>query len=332
MKMQWRVIFIVVLTVFVCTSVFLSFNAISRPTYEYSEQTDVGGTGVNGWVFEGFNGNPKTADVRVYHPMVKNSLRITADDSSYVEDKSRSVVGIDKFTFVSDENMQVCYIGPNVAYIDEQAFFGCFALKAIIVDEANPYFTDIEGVLYKKDLSEIILYPTNHVNYLKEIGKVSEDYYETNPETYDIPEGVRRIATGCFYKTWGIKEITLPSTLEEIGDMAFFKCQEVQMIVLPDGLKKIGDDSFSYCSKMRGAIYIPTSVESIGHHCFYKCDGLEVFYLGAASQDDIKLGGRWQPKEENKFSAEAPFFRKTRAQADEYNKSLEPISEAASEN
>lgn len=329
MKMQWRIVFVVVLTVFVCASVFLSFNAISRPTYEYSEQTNVGGTGVDGLVFDGFNGNPGTAEVRVYHPMVKNASRISVSESSYVEDTSRTVVGIDKFTFVSDENMQVCYIGPNVAYIDEQAFFGCFALKAIIVDEANEYFDDIDGVLYTKDLSEIIIYPTNHINYLKEIGKVPEDYYESNPETYAIPEGVRRVATGCFYKTWGIKEITLPSTLEEIGDMAFFKCQSMQLTVLPDGLKKIGNDSFSYCFEMRGALYIPASVESIGHHCFYKCDALEAFYLGAASENDISLGGKWQPKGENSFKAQEPFFGKTREQAEQYNAA--PASETNAE-
>ena len=229
-----------------------------------------------------------------------------------VEDTSRTVAGIDKFTFVSDENMQVCYIGPDVAYIDEQAFFGCFALKAIIVDKANSRYRDIDGVLYTKDLSEIILYPPNHFDYLKETGKAGGDD-ETGPETYTIPEGVRRVATGCFYKARDIKEIALPSTLEEIGDMAFFKCQELKLLVLPDGLREIGNDSFSYCSAMRGAMYIPSSVKSIGHHCFYKCDALEAFYLGAAGEEDILLGGKWQPKGENSFSADPPFFGKTRA-------------------
>ena len=318
--------FIAVLSVFVVASVYLSFTVISRDTYEYEQQTDVGGTGVEGLVFCGFNGSLETSEVRVYHPFVKNKNR-TSDNDAFVEDETRTVVGIDKFTFVSDENMQYCYVGPDVAYIDEQAFFGCFALRAIIVDEANPYYTDIDGVLYTKDKSEILLYPTYHTEYLVKIGKVPEGYFETHDETYEIPEGVKRIATGCFYKTWGIKKITLPSTLESIGDMAFFKCESMTLAQLPDSLKEIGNDSFSYCKVMEGVMFIPESVDNIGHHCFYKCEKLKSFYLGDKDESTIVLGGRWQPKGENTFSAEPPVFGSSRAEAQRIN--LEALEQAS---
>ncbi len=341
-----KIIFTLVLVVFVGASVWLSFNAISRPTYEYEEQTDVGGTGVDGVVLSGFNGNPETPIVRVYHPMVKNTedvypeafdygedapvvamdyLTYTEDEAppAYIEDTSRTVVAIDKFTFVSDENMQYCYIGPDVTYVDPQAFFGCFALRAIYVDEDNPYYTDIDGVLYTKDMKTMIIYPTYHISHLQDIGKVPVGYYddpEVHPETYQVPEGVEKIAAGCFYKTWGIREITLPSTLKEIGDMAFFKCQSLQLIELPDGLETIGDDAFSYCFSMMGALYIPDSVKTIGHHCFYKCelnDEVNVeFYMGHQSEAEINLGGRWLPKKENRFTSDPPFWGKTRQEAE----------------
>ncbi|NMP38238.1 MAG: leucine-rich repeat domain-containing protein [Clostridiales bacterium] len=321
-----KVMFIVILSIFVIASVYLSFTVISRDTYEYEQQTDVGGTGVDGLVFCGFNGNLNTSEVRVYHPFVKNKNR-TGDNDAFVEDGTRTVVAIDKFTFVSDENMQYCYVGPDVAYIDEQAFFGCFALRAIIVDDANEYYTDVDGVLYTKDKTEILLYPTYHTEYLVKIGKVPENYYETHDETYEIPEGVKRIATGCFYKTWGIKEITLPSTLESIGDMAFFKCESMLLTKLPDSLKEMGNDSFSYCKSMTGALFVPESVDSIGHHCFYKCEKLTGFYMGDKDESTIALGGKWQPKGENAFSAKPPVFGAVRADVESLNlKALEEAS------
>lgn len=324
MKTWQKILFSLALVVFVGASVWLSFNAISRPTYEYEYQTNIAGTELEGVVFAGFNGNSTTADVRVYHPMVKNENRVSDDDPAYVEDTSRSVVAIDKFTFVSDENMQYCYIGPDVQYIDEQAFFGCFALRAIYVDEANPYFCDVDGVLFSKDMKTMYLYPTYHISHLQDIGKVETGYYDTHPETYEIPEGVERVATACFYKTWGIKQIILPSTIKELGEMAFFKCQSMELINLPDGLKKIGNDTFSYCFSMVGALYIPESVEEIGHHAFYKCkeDESLKFYLAAASEDDIILGGRWLPKHDNLFTSVKADFGKTRAEADAYNLSI----------
>lgn len=352
MSRMSKILFTLVLVLFVGSSVWLSFNAISRPTFEYEDQTDVGGTGVDGVVLSGFNGNPTTPIVRVYHPMVKNTEGIypeqpdygedlpvvtlknqtveDADPPAYIEDTSRTVVAIDKFTFVSDENMQYCYIGPDVAYVDPQAFFGCFALRAIYVDDANPYYTDIDGVLYTKDMKTMIIYPTYHITHLQDTGKVPVGYYddaEVHPETYEIPEGVEIIASGCFYKTWGIRKITLPSTLKEIGDMAFFKCQSLELIELPDGLETIGNDAFSYCFSMVGAIYIPDSVKTIGHHCFYKCelnDEIRIeFYLGHQSEDEIELGGRWIPKKENRFTSDRPFFGKTREEAEARTVELE---------
>lgn len=328
MKTWQKILFTVALAFFVGASVWLSFNAISRPTFEYDEIENIGGSGVSGLAFVGYNGNADNANVRVYHPMVKNENRVNEEDPAYVEDTSRSVVAIDKFTFVSDENMQYCYIGPDVQYIDDQAFFGCFALRAVYVDEANPYFTDIDGVLYSKDLKKMYIYPTYHISHLQDIGKVKPGYYDTNPETYEVPEGVESIATGCFYKTWGIKEIFLPSTLKEIGTMSFFKCQSLQLINLPDGLETVGDDAFSYCFSMSGALYIPDSVKEIGHHAFYKCnvkdddiDGELFFYVGAENEDAIKLGGSWLPKHDNKFTSQKAEFGKTRQQAVEFNKS-----------
>lgn len=331
MKTWQKILFSLALVFFVGASVWLSFNAISRPTYEYEEMTDINGTGVSGIAFVGFNGNSATPEVRVYHPMVKNPMRETDDDPAYIEDTTRSVVAIDKFTFVSDENMQYCYIGPDVQFIDEQAFFGCFALRAIYVDEANPYFCDVDGVLFSKDMKKMYLYPTYHISHLQDIGKVEKGYYDTHPETYEIPEGVERVSTACFYKTWGIKEITLPSTIKEIGEMAFFRCQSLNLINLPDGLEKIGNDAFSYCFTMTGALYIPESVREIGHHAFYKCneDGGLRFYLGDESEETVILGGRWLPKHDNKFTSVEAEFGKTRAEAEEYNISLKNSEEAA---
>lgn len=327
MSKPMRVLFSLALVLFVGASVWLSFNAISRPTYEYEDQTNIGGTDLDGVVFSGFNGNATTAEVRVYHPMVKNPNRTSDEDPAYIEDTTRNVVAIDQFTFVSDENMQYCYIGPDVQYIDEQAFFGCFALRAIYVDEANPYFCDIDGVLYSKDMKTMYLYPTYHISHLQDTGVVPVGFYDDgkNLETFEIPEGVERVASGCFYKTWGIREITLPSTIKSIGEMAFFKCQSLGLINLPDGLVEIGSDAFSYCFSMTGALYIPESVEKVGHHAFYKCNenGDLHFYVAAASEEDIELGGRWLPKHDNKLTSVKAEFGKTRQEAIDFNKSLE---------
>ncbi|MBR2732072.1 MAG: leucine-rich repeat protein [Clostridia bacterium] len=378
MSRSKKVLFTVLLILFVGASVFMSFNMISRPTYEFEQKED-------GWHFTGFNSNANITEVHIDHPMVKHS-------GKWEPDLSANVTAVDQFTFVSDEYVQYIYIGPTVTKIDEQAFVYCKQLRAVFVDDANPKYADIDGVLYTKDLSTILLYPICRCTHLvytdfeqrgevtnigldvkdtftlegkddetlyqafhtycknngEDFGRTLFDemlergvmapyigtYYfikertETGmtlekawscDEVYTVPEGVTRIAADAFYKCDRLTAITLPSTVKFIGEMAFFKCYGTSMIAVPDGVEEIGNDAFSFCSNMRYVMYIPASVRTIGHHCFYKCDGLRDFYMGAADDSAISLGGRWQPRSDNAFKAKAPLWGKTRAESDLFN-------------
>lgn len=375
MKKWQKAVFIVVLAVFVGASVWMTFNSVSRDTFEYAYDEELGG-----WVFDGFNGNQSTEEIHIDYVTDKNGEN---------PDTAKPIVAVSDYTLVSDEYVKYIYIGASVKQIDERAFFYCKQLRAVYVDDDNPYYTDVDGILFTKDMKEMLLYPIcrctqivysdiGQFGVVKNIGidtketleisgsdkeamflslksKVSDDissemfddllgsgvmtpyigtYYILRErsgdsltidkvwscdEVYSIPEGVERIADNCFYKCDRLQRIDIPSSVREIGDMSFFKCGGISLVTLPDGLVSIGDDAFSYCKNMKYSIYIPSTVESVGHHCFYQCDGLKEFYLGAASENDISLGGSWQPKGENSLSADPPIFAAVRADSEAYN-------------
>ena len=72
------------------------------------------------------------------------------------------------------------------------------------------YYLLIDGVLYSKDGSKILYYPPTKIS-----GEII------------IPEGVTYIGAYCFYMSYGMTAITLPSTLREIGRNAFDCCDHV---------------------------------------------------------------------------------------------------------
>lgn len=84
-----------------------------------------------------------------------------------VYDESKKVSAIHEFAFNCDGHLQTVYIGAGVTEIDEKAFYSCWALQRILVDENNPSYCDIDGVLYNKDKTEIICYPIDHDRYLR---------------------------------------------------------------------------------------------------------------------------------------------------------------------
>lgn len=271
MKTWQKATFIIVLVAFIVASVTISFISMARAPFEYeyrtAEDSDVT---VEGWTLFGFNGN--TATKEVYIDYVR-------DEDGNNPDKSKPVSAVGKFTMNTDEYVEAIYIGKDVKYIDETSFFYCKELKSIEVDEANEYYTSVDGVLYTKDMKKLLVYPI-----------MKED------TAYTIPEGVERVGKCAFYKNETLTEITLPSTLKEIGDMAFFKCEKISLVTLPDGLEKIGSDAFSYCQEMNPVMFIPDSVKEIGSFAFYSCSNLKEFYMGAENAEQITFGDTWLPK------------------------------------
>ncbi|MCD7827764.1 MAG: leucine-rich repeat domain-containing protein [Clostridiales bacterium] len=280
---KWkRAVFIIVLVAFIGLSVFFTFYAIARDTFEFEYQENVGDIeGLDGYVFYGFSGNTATTDVTIDY---------VRDEDGENPDETKPIVGIDDFTMVSDEYVEFITIGKDVQYISEQAFYYCKMLKAVFVDEENQWYTSVDGVLYTKDMKTLVLHPICNSQWL-----VDEGVLET-ADTYDIPEGVETVGGYSFYKNLDLVHLTFPSTLKSIGDMAFFGCNNMWSIWFPEGLESIGADAFSYCWCISPIIYIPSSVTTIGHHAFYSCSSITVVYMGAESEDDYEAGDNWLPK------------------------------------
>ena len=127
---------------------------------------------------------------------------------------------------------------------------------------------------------------TLYFNILSEEEKTCEVTYKTKSAsgTYPnilkiaIPESARdykvvAIGKNAFYQCSILKEIKIPSTVEEIGDEAFFNCKSIKSLTLPSSVKKIGNKSFTNCSAL-SEIVIPESVTSIGDEAFIYCEAL----------------------------------------------------------
>lgn len=93
-----------------------------------------------------------------------------------------------------------------------------------------------------------------------------------------ILPGTRRIADCLFEDLFGLREVSLPDTLEEIGDQSFCGCGNLKTIRFPEGLKSIGDSAFWDCDALE-EITLPASLESIGSEAFGDCGELRRVYL-----------------------------------------------------
>lgn len=307
-----KVIFILSLVLFVGISVFLSFNTVVRPTYEFEELTDVGGSDVDGWAFIGFNGNQNTEVV---------NIDFVRDEKGENPDKSKPIAAVDSFTFVSDEYVKYIYISDTVQYIDEQAFVYCKQLRGVYVDDNNPWYTDVDGILYTKDMKTMLLYPIcrctqivyDDIEAAGEVTNIGLDIKETinasgenldalyldfkNKASDDISRvlfdemlerGVMAPYIGTYYivkentgtsitveKAWSCDEVySIPEGVERIAKNCFYKCDRLQRIDIPSTVKEIGNMAFFKCYGI-SLVTLPDGLVSIGSDAFSYCENMK---------------------------------------------------------
>lgn len=198
------------------------------------------------------------------------------------------VTKIADFAAVNLEHITKITIGKNVEEISLWAFENNRKVTAFEVDNENPFFTDVDGVLYTKDMKTLLFYP--HARGLEDMN--TSDGKTEKGISYDVPEGVEIIRTKAFYKCSELRKIALPSTLESIEEKAFFRCN-IDEILLPEKLKFIGKDAFGYCQQLK-KITIPSTVKEIGEYAFFNCKNLLEVNV-EAKESEMTLGKSWYP-------------------------------------
>ncbi|MGN0487558.1 MAG: leucine-rich repeat protein [Acutalibacteraceae bacterium] len=226
----------------------------------------------------------------------KTNFTITADET-------KPVTEIGPYAFNCDGVLQKVYIGENVEKIDGKAFYSCWAIKAFEVDENNPNYCDVDGVLYTKDKTTVVCYPCDHDQYLREKYGYSEELnadcedqelfakYKKEVMTYVIPSSVTTVGELCFNYA-NLAVVYFPEGLKKIETLGFFEMPNMSdfytykpqepvtetditavegletYLSFPDTLEYIGSDAFSYNQSMN-YVFIPKSVTYIGHHAFW---------------------------------------------------------------
>ena len=139
--------------------------------------------------------------------------------------KTFTVTAIGDYTFVECSRVTSLSIPKTVESIGIQLFNGGKSLKAIKVDKDNPYFCDVDGVLFSKDTTIMYYYPT------------------AKSTSYKLPKETKVIRESCFSLSWNLAKIIFNEGLEEIGKMSFYYVKLTELI-FPSTLKKIDYGAF----------------------------------------------------------------------------------------
>lgn len=214
-----KILLALVILVAVSLSCYFSVRTVQSDTFEYKETNE-------GIEFSKFSntGFIKEVDIDYVTEIEYDTENPDAyTNFSFIKDETKKITSVREYTFNCDGVVEVINIGPDVLEIDGKSFYSCWALRRIEVDENNPNYCDVDGVLYSKDMKTVICYPPNHDEYLRQ-----KHCYESEPYRADATEDYIR----------DIQTYVVPSTVETIGELAFAYAN-LRVIYLPEGLKSI---------------------------------------------------------------------------------------------
>lgn len=105
-------------------------------------------------------------------------------------------------------------IPSTVKSIDPTAFDVCYALKKFTVSSDNKYYTAKSGVLFNKDLTELLFYP---------VSKITREYA--------VPDTVEHINGGAFRQNDYLFTLTLSKNLKSMGGYIVEGCDSLNAVI-----------------------------------------------------------------------------------------------------
>ena len=161
------------------------------------------------------------------------------------------------------------HIGKDTGAFAITGVFGATKLVNIFVEEGNPNYKSVDGVLYNLEMTSIVFYPAGREG------------------AFIVPDTVEEIAANTFYDREGLTEVTIGYNVRSIGDMAFYSCgalTAVHFAETPAGQEDvpmtIGKEAFRLCNNAEfNSIVLPERVTSIDEKAFMTCSYLTYIYV-----------------------------------------------------
>ena len=169
---------------------------------------------------------------------IPNSVTSIAKNAFYKCDALRSINIPDSVISIGENAFSFCKfltsvnISDSVTSIDTSSFAYCDSLASINIDDNNPNYSDIDGVLFNKEKTELIRCPA---------GKSG---------SYTVPLCVTSIAQYSFEGCDLLTSVDIPDGVTSIDKYAFSSCGSLSSVIIPDSVTSIGTRAFNSCKSL----------------------------------------------------------------------------------
>ena len=244
-------------------------------------------------------------------------------DFSAIENVEMSISALGELSYCHGGQMQTLSLRcpdtmSNNDIYDKLRYSGThLRMKKILAADGNNKLASVDGIIYTKDMKQLIICPEEHggdVIIPEGVEAISAQAFNyCNVTSISLPSTLTFIASSAFdnckmqHINFGagikcierlgrceqLKKTEIPNQIKNIWGGAFENCTFLEHITLHEGLEEIGWDAFRGCIEMK-EIEIPATVKKLGSNCLkrvnkiiFKGDSLPAGVGSALLDDDI---------------------------------------------
>ena len=164
-------------------------------------------------------------------------------------------------------------LGAGVDGFNYTAINNCPSLMAFVVSVNNSVLSSLDGVLFNKAKTELIMFPA---------GKGGK---------YTVPKSVRRIGAMAFSQCLRLTGVQMGNRVSTIGDWEFGFCPSLTGVMIGSGLRSIGGNAFAICRSLT-TVCIGGNAPPEAADVFEDSPLVTVYYLPWTTGWGATFGGR----------------------------------------
>lgn len=189
--------------------------------------------------------------------------------------------GIGKSAFEGCSRLTEIVVPDGVTDIGGEAFGGCTGVTNVVLPlSITNIHMNGEGFGAFMSCSSIVEATVPPYAPMRDLFPAAY----TNIAKATVVDGAINICASMFSGCSGLREVSIPATVEALEDYAFWYCTGLEEVELPAGVKCIGNYAFGWCTNLVRA-GIPSGVNEIGSSAFSSCSRLvDVVFSGNAPE------------------------------------------------
>lgn len=211
------------------------------------------------------DGNRKAVSALKVLPLKGDTYagKVTIPEIVSYHRRKLSVSKVDSCAFDNCPELKEVVVSKSVTSFP--SIFGSPEVERVTVDEENPEYRSLDGVLYARGrfrnadtdgCTELKYYPPFHPG-----------------ERFVFPEFVDSIADGAFSGCKKLKSVVLSDKVTRIPSGTFANCINLESITWGAGIRAIWGKAFENCTALKSIVF-PDSIEGVSSDAFRGCTNI----------------------------------------------------------